>query len=161
MSSTPPPQPSYEDLAALIVELKLLVSAQAETITVQAERIAELERQVAADSHNSSRPPSSDGLRKKPAPKSLRKATGRKPGRAKGNPGGRLEQVADPDRIIDHYPAACGDSWCWSMKRASTRSGRASPMYPRGGGWSSLRLTASPPWPMSTSTGRICGRVAW
>jgi transposase len=35
--------PSYEDLAALVVELKLLVSAQAE-------RIAELERQVASDS---------------------------------------------------------------------------------------------------------------
>jgi Family of unknown function (DUF6444) len=88
------PSPSYEELTVLVVELKLLVA-------VQAERIAELERQVAADSRNSSRPPSSDGLRKKPAPKSLRKATGRKPGRAKGEPGGRLEQVSDPDVIVD------------------------------------------------------------
>jgi transposase len=88
-------------LAALVVELKLLVSAQAE-------RIAELERQVASNSHNSSKPPSSDGLRKKPAPKSLRQRTGRKPGRAKGDPGGRLEQVANPDAILDHHPAACG-----------------------------------------------------
>jgi transposase len=103
--------PSYEDLAALVVELKLLVSAQAATIAAQAERIAELERQVAADSHNSSKPPSSDGLRKKPAPKSLRKSGGRRPGRSKGDPGGRLEQVADPDVITDHRPAArdgCG-----------------------------------------------------
>jgi transposase len=114
VSSVPPPPPSYEELAALVVELKLLVSAQAATIAEltaknveQAERIAELERQVAADSRNSSRPPSSDGLRKKPAPKSLRKASGRKPGRAKGDPGGRLEQVADPDVIVDHRPAAC------------------------------------------------------
>jgi transposase len=106
VTSTPPP-PSYEELAALVVELKLLVSAQAATIAEQAERIAELERQVAADSRNSSKPPSSDGLRKKPAPKSLRKASGRKPGRAKGDPGGRLEQVADPDVIVDHRPAAC------------------------------------------------------
>ncbi len=107
MSSVHPP-PSYEELATLVVELKLLVTAQAATIAEQAERIAELERQVAADSHNSSKPPSSDGLRKKPAPKSLRQRTGRKPGRAKGDPGGRLEQVADPDAIIDHHPEVCG-----------------------------------------------------
>jgi hypothetical protein len=43
------PSPSYEELAALVVELKLSVSAQAE-------RIAELERQLAANSHNSSKP---------------------------------------------------------------------------------------------------------
>lgn len=108
MSSTQPPQPSYEELAALVVELKLLVSAQAAMIAEQAERIVELERQVGSDSHNSSKPPSSDGLRKKPAPRSLRQRTGRKPGRAGGDPGGRLEQVADPDAVLDHYPAACG-----------------------------------------------------
>lgn len=98
-----------------MVELRLLVSAQAATIAEQvttiaqqAERIAKLERQVASDSRNSSKPPSSDGLGKKPAPKSLRKRTGRKPGRAKGDAGGQLEQVANPDVIIDHHPAACG-----------------------------------------------------
>lgn len=107
MTSDQPPQPSYEELAALVVELKLLVSAQAVVIAEQAERIAELERQTGSDSHNSSKPPSSDGLRKKPAPKSLRQWTGCKPGRAKGDPGGRLEQVADPDAIVDHHPAAC------------------------------------------------------
>lgn len=107
MSSAPSSQPSYEELAALVVELKLLVSAQAKTIAQQAERIAELERQSASDSRNSSKPPSSDGLRKKPVPKSLRKPSGRKPGRAKGEPGGRLEQVGDPDQIVDHRPAAC------------------------------------------------------
>jgi transposase len=101
VSSAPPPQPSYEELASLVVELKLLVSAQAE-------RIAELERQIAADSHNSSKPPSSDGLGKKPAPKSLRQRSGRRPGRAKGDPGGRLEQVADPDQVVDHRPVVCG-----------------------------------------------------
>ncbi|WP_256082900.1 DUF6444 domain-containing protein, partial [Streptomyces sp. AVP053U2] len=57
MSVSPPSPPSYEELATLVTELKLLVSAQAE-------RIAELERQVAVNSRNSSKPPSSDGLRK-------------------------------------------------------------------------------------------------
>lgn len=108
MSFVPQSLPSYEELAALVVELKLLVSAQAATIAEQAERIAGLERQVAADSRNSSKPPSSDGLRKRPAPKSLRQRSGRKPGRAKGDRGGQLEQVADPDEIVDHHPAACG-----------------------------------------------------
>jgi transposase len=92
VASTQPPQPSYEELAVLVVELKFLVSAQAATIAEQAERIVVLERQVAADSHNSSKPPSGDGLRKKPAPKSLRQPSGRKPGRVKGDPGERLER---------------------------------------------------------------------
>lgn len=100
MSTTKPSPPSYEELTALVVELKLLVAGQAE-------RIAELERQVAADSRNSSKPPSSDGLAKKPAPKSLRQRSGRRPGRAKGDPGGRLEQVTDPDTVVDHRPEAC------------------------------------------------------
>ncbi|WP_159054126.1 DUF6444 domain-containing protein [Streptomyces sp. AS58] len=104
MSSAEQSPPSYEELAALVVELKLLVSAQAATIAEQAERMAELERQVGSDSHNSSRPPSSDGLRKKPAPKSLRQRSGRVPGRAKGDPGGQLEQVADPVRSGNRRP---------------------------------------------------------
>ncbi|MFD8366822.1 hypothetical protein [Streptomyces hygroscopicus] len=53
MSCAPPP-PWYEELAALAVEPKLLVS-------VPAERIAELERRVVADSHNWSSPPPSSG----------------------------------------------------------------------------------------------------
>lgn len=113
--TSPPLPPSYEELAALVVKLKLLVSGQAATIerleariVEQDAEIAELKRRLATDSHNSSKPPSSDGLRKKPTPKSLRKATGRRPGRGKGDPGGRLELVADPDVIVDHHPAACG-----------------------------------------------------
>jgi hypothetical protein len=55
-----------------------LVAARARIAEQDAE-IAELKRQLAASSRDSSRPPSSDGL-DKPAPKSLRGRSGHKPG---------------------------------------------------------------------------------
>ena len=58
--------------------------AQAEGLAADLrEQIAELAARVGQNSKNSSRPPSSDGLGK-PTPKSMRKKTGRKPGRPKG-----------------------------------------------------------------------------
>jgi transposase len=41
-------------------ELLTLILAQAKTIEMLTDRVAELERQLASDSSNSSRPPSSD-----------------------------------------------------------------------------------------------------
>lgn len=76
-------------------------------IAVEDAQIAELKRQVAADSRNSSKPPSSDGLAK-PDPKSLRKKSGRKPGGQPGRRGRTLEQVSDPDEVIRHEPTCCG-----------------------------------------------------
>ena len=49
-------------------------------------QVADLAARVRQNSKNSSKPPSSDGLAK-PAPKSLRAKTGRKPGLPKGQPG--------------------------------------------------------------------------
>src|SRR4051812_9246538 len=69
-------------------------------------RIAELKRQLAASSRNSSKPPSSDGLNK-PAPKSLRGRSGRKPGGQPGREGRTLRQVAVPDEVVVHEPGAC------------------------------------------------------
>jgi hypothetical protein len=70
-------------------------------------RITELEAQLKQSSKNSSKPPSSDGLAK-PAPKSLRKKTGRGPGRPAGQPGTTLEQVVNPDVVVRHLPDVCG-----------------------------------------------------
>jgi transposase len=56
---------------------------------------------------NSSRPPSSDGLGKS-APKSLRKRTGRRPGRPKGQPGATMSLADHPDHVIRHEPDCCG-----------------------------------------------------
>jgi transposase len=93
------PPPSYEELLARNADLMARLEQALG-------RIAELEARLKQSSANSSRPPSSDGLAK-PAPKSLRGRSGRRPGRPVGQPGSTLEQVADPDVIVRHAPSAC------------------------------------------------------
>ncbi|MBT9298990.1 IS66 family transposase [Rhodococcus sp. GOMB7] len=107
------PCPTYEQLADLIVaqaaELARLTAHLTKLdahIARQDARNAELERQLAANSRNSSKPPSSDGLGK-PAPKSLRTKTGRKPGGQHGHKGDTLRQITDPDEVIRHEPLSC------------------------------------------------------
>jgi transposase len=79
------------------------LSAQVELLQKQ---VAELQRevqrlrdQISKNSHNSSKPPSSDGL-KKPAPKSLRPRGKRKPGGQRGHPGSTLTMVEHPDHTL-------------------------------------------------------------
>ena len=54
---------------------------------------AELRRQLGLNSQNSSKPPSSDSPFDKPAPKSLRGTSGRKPGGQPGHPDSTLALV--------------------------------------------------------------------
>lgn len=71
-------------------------------------RVQELEERLAKDSHNSSKPPSSDGLAKKP--KSLRPATGqsgRPCGGQPGHKGSTLRWVEQPDQILIYRPTVC------------------------------------------------------
>lgn len=76
-----------------------IILAQQEQRERLERRVAQLEARLNINSQNSSKPPSSDGL-KKPKPKSLRKPSGRKPGGQKGHPGRTLKRVENPDRVV-------------------------------------------------------------
>lgn len=68
-------------------------------------RVQDLEAQVAKNSSNSSKPPSSDGLKR--PPKSERGKSGKKPGCQNGHVGRTLEQVQEPDYRVTHNPEFC------------------------------------------------------
>jgi transposase len=69
------------------------------------ERIHELEGQLAKDSHNSSKPPSSDGPRRKR--RSQRRQSEKPTGGQPGHAGYSLLQVTHPDEVVRHRPLVC------------------------------------------------------
>ena len=80
-----------ERLLAIIIALQ-------KQLAEQAALIQELRDQLAKNSRNSGKPPSSDGL-KKPRTRSLRRKTGRRSGGQEGHEGHTLQMVAQPDHI--------------------------------------------------------------
>lgn len=68
-------------------------------------RIEEFERRQAKDSHNSSKPPSSDGLGRKLG--KHRKKSAKRSGGQQGHQGHTLMQVQMPDSVVVHRPKHC------------------------------------------------------
>lgn len=82
---------SNPEVIAYIVSLE----SQIKELT---ERLIALESRLNQNSHNSSRPPSTDFfVKEKPNPKSLRKKSEKNPGGQEGHPGTTLKMVDNPD----------------------------------------------------------------
>jgi transposase len=113
-AAIPSPDPDLEATvavqAAVIAELRAANAEQARLIATLQARVAELECRLGKDSSNSSKPPSSDGLRK---PSRAEQRTGeraerRRPGKQPGASGAHLAQVAEPDEVVEHLADRCG-----------------------------------------------------
>src|SRR5216684_7724562 len=100
---------THEDERAILIPENARQREQIAELVAQnaalAARIQELEARLAKDSHNSSKPPSSDGLGRKT--KSLRRRSGKQPGGQLGHRGETLRLVATPDRVVEHRPSIC------------------------------------------------------
>ncbi|MCK5314278.1 MAG: IS66 family transposase [Anaerolineales bacterium] len=113
--------PSREEIHAAYVESEEAVVAliaslaenwvgafqqQQEIIERLQERVQALEDQLAKNSQNSSKPPSSDGL-KKPRTRSLRKPSGKQSGGQPGHEGHTLKMSENPDAVKVHRVRRC------------------------------------------------------
>ena len=106
-------------------KLRAVLSTMAEQLRIQNELLAAKDAQIAAltekiaeltaildeknhkkNSGNSSTPPSNDRF-DKPAPKSLREKSGRKPGGQPGHKGKGMKLNREPDEVVPHIPEKC------------------------------------------------------
>ena len=102
-----------KDLIELILLMKQQLAGQDEmlqTLSIQVQEqqglIETLQNRLAKDSQNSSKPPSSDGL-KKPRTRSLRQKGQRPKGGQPGHQGNTLRMVAEPNRVEAHLVGSC------------------------------------------------------
>lgn len=95
-----------ETLINLLLVALRRIDALEKQVASQAVTIQKLQDQLAKDSHNSSKPPSSDGL-KKPKTQSLRQKGQRPIGGQPGHKGGTLKMVAEPHHVQRHPAPHC------------------------------------------------------
>jgi transposase len=96
----------YDVGREVVVEVLLRMDRQIQQLTARVER---LERELAKNSRNSSRPPSSDPRGKKPAKRSKGRSS-RSQGAQPGHEGRGRELLPSwaVDEVVEHWPLACG-----------------------------------------------------
>ena len=100
-------QPSREEIRAIYAQGEDVVYDFVISLVQKLEaRIQALEERLDKDSHNSSKPPSSDGL-KKPVKSRKRQSSGKKVGGQAGHVGIRLEPVEKPNYVAVHPVKCC------------------------------------------------------
>jgi transposase len=96
-----------EEAVVMLVEILVTMNqAVQERVRVLEDKVQRLEDQLNKDSHNSGKPPTSDGL-KKPLRHGLRDKSGKKSGGQFGHVGHRLEPVTNPGYIEIHSVTEC------------------------------------------------------
>jgi transposase len=92
---------------ALVAWVEQLVGVHQLEVAHLTARLEQLEARLNKDSHNSHKPPSSDGPAKRPRPRSLRLRSGKKSGGQEGHRGVTRALVDDPNVVIPHEPRVC------------------------------------------------------
>lgn len=117
MMTRPEAEAIYDAGKETVVRVLLMMDARIHSLEQQVQslttrldlsdkRVRQLEEQLAKNSRNSSKPPSSDGF-KKPSPKSLRKKGQRKSGGQPGHAGHTLKMAEKPDHTQNHHVDVC------------------------------------------------------
>ena len=92
---------------ALVHQIVGQVAALAQQLAQQGALLQEVQARLAKSSHNSSKPPSSDGYSKVKRTASLRKAGEKPNGGQPGHDGQTLMASAHPERVVTHAVARC------------------------------------------------------
>jgi transposase len=99
-----------EAIVSLIQYLQDMYEAELralqEKVETLSQQVKQLQEQLHTDSHNSGKPPSSDGTARSTYPK--RTKSQRKPGGQPGHEGVRLKRVEHPDQVVVHRAVRCG-----------------------------------------------------
>jgi len=151
-------------LIELLLRLEAKLRRLLGEVSALRRQVKELKARLALNSTNSSKPPSSDGLAK-PAPKSLRTRTGRRPGGQPGHPGQTLQPVVRPHHEIVHRLERCTCGACHAVVVGTVRGaacghGLAASSTSAGqGGWVMAKLMVAVEagaWAVTTNPGLSC-----